>query len=71
MYIDELQFICNKKKDILKKVQQAPTKLVASKCKLTFKHNLTHFVTLMKGTVSSISIPRKNDIMAKINQMGI
>ena len=72
MYIDELQFICNKKRQILRKFKQAPTKLVASMCKLnTLKHNLRHFVTLMKDTVSNISISRKNDIMAKTNQMGM
>ena len=49
MYIDELQFICNEKK-ILREVKYAPTNLAASMCKLTFKHNLTHFVTLMKDT---------------------
>ena len=72
IYIDELQFICNKKKrQILREVKQAPTNLVASMRKLTLNHNLTHFVTLMKDTVSSISIPKKNDITAKTNQMGI
>ena len=70
MYIDELQFICNEKK-ILREVKYAPTNLAASMCKLTFKQNLTHFVTLMKDTVNSISIPRKNNIMAKTNQMDI
>ena len=52
MYIDELRFICNEKK-ILREVKYAPTNLAASMCKLTFKHNLTHFVTLMKDTVNS------------------
>ena len=70
MYIDELQFICNEKK-ILREVKYARTNLAASMCKLTFKQNLTHFVTLMKDTVNSISIPRKNNIMAKTNQMDI
>ena len=56
---------------MLREVKQAPTNLVASLSKLTFKHNLTHFVTLIKDTVSSISIARKNEIMAKTNQMGI
>ena len=41
------------KKKILREVKYAPTNLAASMCKLTFKHNLTHFVTLMKDTVNS------------------
>ena len=70
MYIDEL--LCNKKRQIcqiLRKVKQAPTNLVAGMWKLTFKQNLTHFETLMKDTVSRISILKKNDIMAKTNQI--
>ena len=36
---------------IFRKVKQAPTKLVARMRKLTFKHNLTDFMRLMKDTV--------------------
>ena len=52
MYTDELKFICNKKGDkYLEKSNKALTNLVARMRKLTFKHNLTHVVTLMKDTV--------------------
>ena len=37
MYTDELQFICDKKEDKYLKVKEAPTNLIASMCKLTFK----------------------------------
>ena len=50
-YTDELKFICNKKEDIFRRVKQAPTNLVARMHKLTFKHNLTDFMRLMKDTV--------------------
>ena len=66
MYTDELQFICNKKEDKYLKVKEAPTNIVASMCKLTFKQTLCevneeHCIT---------SIYRKNGIMSETEHIG-
>ena len=54
---------------IFRKVKQAPTNLVARMRKLTFKHNLTDFMRLMKDTV--VYPFQENGIMVKTNQMSI
>ena len=66
MYTDELQFICDKKEDKYLKVKEAPTNLIASMCKLTFKQSLCevheeHCIT---------SISRKNGIMSETEHIG-
>ena len=63
MYTDELQFICNKKED---KYKEAPTNLIATMCKLTFKQTLCevneeHCIT---------SISRKRGIMSETEHIG-